>query len=764
MSIQNNFLEIKKKIKLKSIFEGEIIEVAKGWKALSPFTKETNPSFKVTETEEGDIWYCFSTRQGGDIFDYYEKIYHVDKKIAFYELAKKAGIKVTNIYSEIYSNDELIELESKLIKDHAFFIKKGISKEILDKYGAGYIEDVSKLNIKSDIVLKYNLAGIKDSIIYLVKNALGKNVGYYCRPLSGGQNKYISYSTLQVYGLHQLNNKSDFVIIVEGQNDVLKLRTEGIDNVLAISGTTFNQRIFDEFRKSNIQKVVFIPDSDNGGFNFLNNIINNYGTFDTYGISVTYAIIPEQNYDPDEYIIKNKDFFINIPEVNPINSYFDLCTGSDIDKLKKILNNKPFLKSYEIQLALKNKFGGLIDINTIHNDLYNKEYEEIFLSNVLTNKIILNKAKIKIPVDTIVIYKQIYKFILENESTSADTIKNHFNLEFNKMDIDGHCIYEEKLLKLKEKRDIYKILNSYSSSILSENISTNNMISSMVHELNISYQNNNHNATSIETAINEMINDINNDKFDGLDIGLKFPQLNCLMRGLLRGKLIEVCGASGHGKTTLACNLVDCVSVKQKYKTLFLSGEMTPKEMALKQLSISSNIPTEDIISRKSNLTPEILKPILDSRLFFDTLPILEETTAFLERQILLHGHLDLLVWDYLQLTLSITNEPRHIQLAKLTRLLKQFAQKYDIPVVAIAQLNRESSNKDVAEMVDIGGSYGMVADADIGMTIKRKKDKSNTLSDGNAEINLDKSRYTKDKIIIPVYFKGATSTIYEVT
>ena len=87
--------------------------------------------------------------------------------------------------------------------------------------------------------------------------------------------------------------------------------------------TNFNYKIFDEFRKSNIRKVVFIPDADGGGHSFISNIVDNYGTFDTFGIRVKYAVIPELGLDPEEYVVKNKDFFKNTEEVDPILSYYN---------------------------------------------------------------------------------------------------------------------------------------------------------------------------------------------------------------------------------------------------------------------------------------------------------------------------------------------------------------------------------------------------------------------------------------------------------
>lgn len=65
---------------------------ANKWKGLSPFTKEKTPSFYVDTAKQ--LWYCFSTKQGGDLFGFLEKIEHITFREALEKLAARAGVTI----------------------------------------------------------------------------------------------------------------------------------------------------------------------------------------------------------------------------------------------------------------------------------------------------------------------------------------------------------------------------------------------------------------------------------------------------------------------------------------------------------------------------------------------------------------------------------------------------------------------------------------------------------------------------------------------
>ena len=86
----------------------------------------------------------------------------------------------------------------------------------------------------------------------------------------------------------------------------------------------------------------------------------------------------------------------------------------------------------------------------------------------------------------------------------------------------------------------------------------------------------------------------------------------------------------------------------------------------------------------------------------------------------------------------------------------------YGANVLLLSQLGKAALNNNVAEAKDLSGSYGMLADVDVAVTVRQKTGKE--IQDGsNFEIYIDKHRYGRDKIFIPAIFDKGTQQIREV-
>lgn len=70
----------------------KLTKSGRNWKGLSPFNKEKTPSFYVNP--ERGTYYCFSSGQGGDHFEFIQKMEGVDFKGALKILAEKAGVEI----------------------------------------------------------------------------------------------------------------------------------------------------------------------------------------------------------------------------------------------------------------------------------------------------------------------------------------------------------------------------------------------------------------------------------------------------------------------------------------------------------------------------------------------------------------------------------------------------------------------------------------------------------------------------------------------
>src|SRR4051812_5638047 len=70
----------------------KLTKAGKYYRGLTPFGKEKTPSFYVNP--ERGTYYCFSTSQGGDHFEFIQKMEGVDFKGALKILAEKAGVEI----------------------------------------------------------------------------------------------------------------------------------------------------------------------------------------------------------------------------------------------------------------------------------------------------------------------------------------------------------------------------------------------------------------------------------------------------------------------------------------------------------------------------------------------------------------------------------------------------------------------------------------------------------------------------------------------
>ena len=70
----------------------KLTKSGRNWKGLSPFNKEKTPSFYVNP--ERGTYYCFSSGQGGDHFEFIQKMEGVDFKGALKILAEKYPFRV----------------------------------------------------------------------------------------------------------------------------------------------------------------------------------------------------------------------------------------------------------------------------------------------------------------------------------------------------------------------------------------------------------------------------------------------------------------------------------------------------------------------------------------------------------------------------------------------------------------------------------------------------------------------------------------------
>jgi DNA primase len=278
----------------------------KNYFGLSPFRSETKPSFSVAPDK--NMWYDFGSGQGGNAIQFiieYEKISFSE---AVRSLAEKHNIEIievgdeqqNNLYDQLYEIHNLANLffinnlsSKKGTKAKLYMKDRFFSNEIIKKFAIGFSNDSwdqlykeLKNKFDNEVIEKSGLFSkskngyidrFRNRIMFPFFSPSGKVIGFSGRSLSEKEDvKYLnSPETLLFqkskifFGSYQTMpeiRKQNYVLLVEGQTDFLRLYEKGFTNVLATSGTAFSSKHAAALSKYT-NRVILTYDSDNAGIN-----------------------------------------------------------------------------------------------------------------------------------------------------------------------------------------------------------------------------------------------------------------------------------------------------------------------------------------------------------------------------------------------------------------------------------------------------------------------------------------------------------------
>jgi replicative DNA helicase len=224
---------------------------------------------------------------------------------------------------------------------------------------------------------------------------------------------------------------------------------------------------------------------------------------------------------------------------------------------------------------------------------------------------------------------------------------------------------------------------------------------------------------------------------DGLDISgipTGYVDLDNITAGLQNSELVIVAARPSVGKTAFALNLVRHVIVEERLPVLFFSLEMARIELAERLLCCQSRVDSFKI--RKGHLNADDIQKLMDAgdvlrkaKLYIDDTPSrsmiqIAATARRLMQKEKQHGPgLRLVVIDYLQLIEPESRrDPRQEQVAQISRRLKFLARELQIPVIALAQVNRQSEDRQdhTPRLSDLRESGSIEQDADTVMILHR--------------------------------------------
>lgn len=239
----------------------------------------------------------------------------------------------------------------------------------------------------------------------------------------------------------------------------------------------------------------------------------------------------------------------------------------------------------------------------------------------------------------------------------------------------------------------------------------------------------------------------------GIETG--FDEFDDMTGGLHASELIILAARPSMGKTALALNIAEHATIHQNAPTLFVSLEMSSIELGDRLLCSASRVNSSRL--RNGSIDNEeraklIAKAaeISGAPLFIDDSPSRTMTEiAANGRRLKRRENLAMIVIDYLQLIEpDNSRDPRQEQVSKIARRLKRLARELEIPVLCLAQLNRqaEASKDNKPRLSHLRESGAIEQDADVVMFVHREEYYMNSEEDkervkGEAELIIQKQR-----------------------
>lgn len=304
--------QIKERLPIADVVGGYLTlqKSGKYLKARSPFSNEKTPSFFVSPDK--NLFHCFSTGKGGDIFSFVQEIEGVDFKGALKILAEKAGIELTpeppekrderdNLLSIMefsatwYENQLNLKNNSSILE---YAKSRGLSDATIKNWRIGFApDDWSQLSDSLLLEKRFSIKDLEKSGMSLIsrdnkdrlfdrfRNRLmfpifdqsGRVIAFSGRIMPNAkpdQAKYLNSPETPifnkskiVYGYHKAKNavhSFGYWIVVEGQIDLLMSHQCGFTNTVATSGTSLTEEQLVLLKRLS-DKIVIAYDSDKAG-------------------------------------------------------------------------------------------------------------------------------------------------------------------------------------------------------------------------------------------------------------------------------------------------------------------------------------------------------------------------------------------------------------------------------------------------------------------------------------------------------------------
>ncbi|GAB5404784.1 MAG: replicative DNA helicase [Aureliella sp.] len=211
-----------------------------------------------------------------------------------------------------------------------------------------------------------------------------------------------------------------------------------------------------------------------------------------------------------------------------------------------------------------------------------------------------------------------------------------------------------------------------------------------------------------------------------------FTEYDAMSGGLHDGELVILAARPSMGKTAFALNVAENVALLGRAPVLFVSLEMSGIELADRLLCSVAKVNGHQL--RNGTISQDDRKRLVQKAVEISNAPLyvddspsrsVSEISAVARRIRSREDALGLIVIDYLQLIEpDNSKDPRQEQVAKIARRLKGMAREQRVPVLCLAQLNRQAEEgKDhKPKLSHLRESGAIEQDADVVMFVHREE------------------------------------------
>jgi replicative DNA helicase len=258
--------------------------------------------------------------------------------------------------------------------------------------------------------------------------------------------------------------------------------------------------------------------------------------------------------------------------------------------------------------------------------------------------------------------------------------------------------------------------------------------------------------TTLKTALDEAFKRLDARTSHGRPIsGLPtgYLDLDEKTAGLQNSELIIVAARPSVGKTSFALNVVRHIVVDHNIPVLFVSLEQSRIELAERLLCCQARVDSHKL--RKGHLSADDMHHLTQAAeelsrapLYIDDTPSQGMLRIAANARRLMRKGIKAVVIDYLQLIdPDNRRENRQEQVANISRRLKFLARELAIPVVALAQVNRSSEDRQDhrPRLADLRESGSLEQDADTVMMLHRPELHEPGQHEGVIEVIVAKQR-----------------------